>query len=403
MGFLKLIFVLALTTTLAWAQTTSGAFTYQGHLVENGVPANGIYDFKAELIAADLSVTAVDDINDVPVTDGLFTIEIDFGVGALTRQFQSLRLRVKQDADNTFTTLSDQPFRVTPKSEWARSSGTTLQQAADNGPNVIVTDDEGLLLTPNPSSSRTTTLQLEGQDSLLAHGRGEFNGLLTLNDGLTINDAPVNFTHRTGFEQPVTLEPYFFNDLVRGIDIFFPSSEFTHRFGATGYQIIGTSTTVPEVLVDFLPGIEFGMQLKIGEIDAESIYADDLYVDGPKNFIMDHPTDDEKDIVYAAVEGPEAGAYCRGTAKLIDGRARIEFDEHFSLVMNPETMTVQVTPKSAESLGLAVIERDLNGFTVRELHKGTGTYEFDWHATAVRRGFENYQPVREKMKRRSDQ
>ncbi|HEV3384357.1 MAG TPA: hypothetical protein VG097_06050, partial [Gemmata sp.] len=114
---------------------------------------------------------------------------------------------------------------------------------------------------------------------------------------------------------------------------------------------------------------------------------------GAKNFVMAHPTDKSKDIVYASIEGPEAAAYIRGRATLTSGRAQVQLPEHFSLVVNPDTMTVQLTPRSAASKGLAVVESGAGAFAVQELFAGTGTYDFDYFVAGVRKGFEHYEPV----------
>jgi len=66
------------------------------------------------------------------------------------------------------------------------------------------------------------------------------------------------------------------------------------------------------------------------------------------------------------------------------------------VVINPETMTVQVTPLSAESKGLAVIEKGPDGFRIKELFGGVGNYKVDYFVQAVRKGYEDYQPVRNK-------
>lgn len=116
-----------------------------------------------------------------------------------------------------------------------------------------------------------------------------------------------------------------------------------------------------------------------------------------KNFVMPHPTDTEKEIWYACVEGPEAAAYERGTSHLVNGEAEIKFRDDFGLVINHNTMTIQLTPLSADSEGMAVIEKTSTGFKVKELRRGTGTYQFDWEVKGVRKGYENYQAVRPKM------
>jgi hypothetical protein len=115
-----------------------------------------------------------------------------------------------------------------------------------------------------------------------------------------------------------------------------------------------------------------------------------------KNFKMNYPGDPNKEIWYSAVEGPEAGAYLRGSEILINGEASILFPDHFVKTINHETMTVYVSPSSGQSLGLAVIEKMEDGFKVKELHQGQGNYSFDWDVKAVRKGFEDFEVVRTK-------
>jgi hypothetical protein len=117
-----------------------------------------------------------------------------------------------------------------------------------------------------------------------------------------------------------------------------------------------------------------------------------------KNFVVDYPNDASKQIWYACVEGPEVAAYQRGTGELVNGVAEIPFPKHFTLLVDPKSITIQLTPNSAESEGLAVIEKTSTGFKVKELRKGNGTYSFDWEVKAVRLGYENFEPVRPRMK-----
>ena len=117
-----------------------------------------------------------------------------------------------------------------------------------------------------------------------------------------------------------------------------------------------------------------------------------------KNFRMDHPTDANKEIWYASLEGPEAGAYTRGTSQLKEGEFFVTFPEHFELVVNPETITIQLTPLDANTYGLAVIEKTSKGFRVKELMNGKGDFKFDWEVKGVRKGYENYEPVKVKKK-----
>ncbi|MBI4470693.1 MAG: hypothetical protein HY650_15365 [Acidobacteria bacterium] len=113
-----------------------------------------------------------------------------------------------------------------------------------------------------------------------------------------------------------------------------------------------------------------------------------------KQFHQAHPTKPGMEIVYASIEGPEAAAYVRGTGRLVNGRATIALPEHFAAIAAENTMTVQLTPHSATSTGLAIVEKSLKGIVVQELLNGTGSYKFDYLVMAVRRGYEDYQPVR---------
>lgn len=115
-----------------------------------------------------------------------------------------------------------------------------------------------------------------------------------------------------------------------------------------------------------------------------------------KNFRMDHPTDPTKEIWYACVEGPEAAAYVRGTGQMVNGEGAVVFSEDYRLVANPTSMTVMLTPLSADSKGMAVVEKTATGFKVKELSGGTGNYSFDWEVKCVRKGYEDYKAVREK-------
>ncbi len=118
---------------------------------------------------------------------------------------------------------------------------------------------------------------------------------------------------------------------------------------------------------------------------------------GLKSFRMENPNQPGTEIWYVCIEGPEAAAYIRGTARLDNGRASISFPDHFQAVATEQGMTVQLTPRSAESEGLAVTEQSVEGIEVRELRNGTGSYEFHYTVMAVRKGFEDYQVIQPAM------
>lgn len=116
---------------------------------------------------------------------------------------------------------------------------------------------------------------------------------------------------------------------------------------------------------------------------------------GSGTFIQPHAEDPTKEIRYAFFEGPEHAVFLRGTAKLTDGAATIELPRHFQVVAAEKGVRVQVTPHSADTFGLAVVERGNKRIVVKELRDGKGEFTFDYFITAVREGFEDHEPVME--------
>ena len=115
---------------------------------------------------------------------------------------------------------------------------------------------------------------------------------------------------------------------------------------------------------------------------------------GSKNFIQEHPADPDKAIVYTALEAGEAGTYTRGSSTLVKGRAIIDLPEHFGLVTNNQGLTVQVTP-TGPCNGLYVASKSNAQIEIVELAGGASNTSFDWIIYGVRKGYENYEVIRD--------
>jgi hypothetical protein len=63
--------------------------------------------------------------------------------------------------------------------------------------------------------------------------------------------------------------------------------------------------------------------------------------DVPKTFIIDHPTDPDRYLVHACLEGPESGVYYRGVSRLTDGETWVELPPYVSSLARD--LTVQLT------------------------------------------------------------
>jgi hypothetical protein len=112
-----------------------------------------------------------------------------------------------------------------------------------------------------------------------------------------------------------------------------------------------------------------------------------------KNFVVEHPLEPDKRIVYASLEGPEVAIFHRGVVRLVGGRASIALPEHFSILAVPGSITAQLTPASLDSQGVGIAAITDDRVDIGELHGGTGTYDVHFVVHAVRRGYEAHQPV----------
>ncbi len=118
-----------------------------------------------------------------------------------------------------------------------------------------------------------------------------------------------------------------------------------------------------------------------------------LSATGTKPFVQVHPTDPDKEIVYIALEGGEAGTYVRGSGQLESGKAVLALPEHFGLVTESSGLTVQLTPRG-QWLQLYVVELDTAQLVVREAQGKSGA--FDYLIQGVRRGYEQHEVIRTK-------
>ena len=89
------IIALIIASTTASAQTE---FTYQGTIEVAGVPANGLYDMQFRL--SDFTTPGGFHISDevlaITVTDGLFSVEVDFGFSHYSSITQEIEILVRQ-------------------------------------------------------------------------------------------------------------------------------------------------------------------------------------------------------------------------------------------------------------------------------------------------------------------
>jgi N-acetylneuraminic acid mutarotase len=159
-GILTIVAVLMLVTASAHAQTT--AFTYQGFLTDGGAPANGVHDFQfylyREAVAGALVAGPVA-VDDLGVTNGLFTALVDFGLVPFEQgDDRWLQIAVRPGASaGSYTNLSPrQAMTPTPYALFAARAQKAATVTGDVAANQII----GTLTSNNFAAGSITTAML---------------------------------------------------------------------------------------------------------------------------------------------------------------------------------------------------------------------------------------------------
>jgi len=167
------LFLLALLTGIIQLHAQGTAFTYQGHLTDGGQAAGGLYDFRAQVYnravagePGDALVSTTLTLPAVLVTNGLFVLNLDFGMTPFNGEARWLLVQVRTNTAPAFTALVPrQPVTPTPYSIMS-----------------------GNLAGPLPAAQLTGTVSVA---TLPSGGNWALNSTLTL-DTSTLAIDPVN-------------------------------------------------------------------------------------------------------------------------------------------------------------------------------------------------------------------
>lgn len=174
--------VLLLSSLVVDGQTT--VFTYQGKLADAGTPANGSYDFQFKLWDALSGGSGIGSasVNGVMVTNGVFTVNLDFGACPLCFNGSNrfLAISVKPTSGSSFTDLSPRqqitsaPYAI--KSQNA-SSADSLSVACVN----CVTSSQIASLPAGSGSYIQNTVSQQAASNFNISGDGTVAGTLSAN------------------------------------------------------------------------------------------------------------------------------------------------------------------------------------------------------------------------------
>lgn len=131
-----LSFIFLIFCSAAFGQT--GEFTYQGRLVDGSLAASGTYEMRFRLFDAETDGTqqpqptpitldfTVAGSNPVTVTNGVFTVKLDFTAIAFPGAVRFLEISVRRTASDPFTLLNPrQPITSAPHNIRSLTSGSS--------------------------------------------------------------------------------------------------------------------------------------------------------------------------------------------------------------------------------------------------------------------------------------
>lgn len=306
-----------LSSSIAHAGDTQ--FTYQGSLMESGSPMNGAADIDVSLwdaLAAGTQIGSTQSMLAVPVAEGLFSLDLDFGAAALVGD------RWIEIAINATTLSPRQKVNATPYSIQTRG---------------IFVDDDGQVAigTPVPTAqldlrNSTSTQPVLNVIKGTVGGGAAVSVEKTTESGraMYINhtaDSGVNYAIHARAFSPDGFGLFGVNNADSGIaqGIFGRSNNSSTGRGVTGVTLSPT-------------GVTYAVYGDVsGNPDGFGVFANGkLGSSGFKTFRIDHPTDPEnKYLQHYSSEGPEPiNEYSGNVILEADGSAWVQLPDYFEMI-----------------------------------------------------------------------
>lgn len=166
------------------AETAVGtAFTYQGYLAQSGGSANGSFDLRFMLYNAATGGSQVGGtltLEDVALTQGRFSVTLDFGAGRFTGNNRWLEIAVRPGASTgSYTTLSPrQLLQPTPYALYALSVKSVPWSSVTGLPSWLADGDNDTTYTAGAGldlTNRSFSVVFAGSGALNTVSRSDHN------------------------------------------------------------------------------------------------------------------------------------------------------------------------------------------------------------------------------------
>lgn len=125
-------------------------------------------------------------------------------------------------------------------------------------------------------------------------------------------------------------------------------------------------------------GNQYGLITK-GEI--AGIYSDGATITNKGFAVIDKTKNGNKTTTYATTS-TTIDVTTKGTGKLVNGKAFIQFEKPYSSIINKDRPIIVTVSPMGESNGVYISKVNENGFEIKENNKGTSDVDFYWIAVA---------------------
>jgi hypothetical protein len=187
-------FLFASILTAASVQAQGTAFTYQGKLDVGGNPANGSYDLAFQLFNAASNGVAGPAVTnlDTSVSNGLFTVLLDFGGGVFPGSNNWVQISARTNGGATFTNLTPLlPLTPTP---YALAAGTASNALTA----TTATSLSGTIGSVNLSGTYTNAVTFNNTNNVFVGNGAGLTGVVaaSLSTNYSIaNGSPLQLTN----------------------------------------------------------------------------------------------------------------------------------------------------------------------------------------------------------------